>query len=231
MTSLWSGDRQTLTAASERLASMLPLDGIHPSLPSFVKIYVAQRVASRYVERKADFECAFESSDVLEGLAARAAANGEHVYTLMYGMPKHVADSFLIGDMAELMFVCQLGDIDEHILTTLREGLVDDDGPMSAVIFTEGTYARVPTEFEARSLLCSRIIGHALAYPMLRAGVTHRHLFAVHPEHLAACTVLGVHPDYAVAALRLGLDPDAALMYYREGIPAEYLPELTEGGQ
>lgn len=225
---LWRGDGETLASLTSRRFSdlFIPDESIpHPPYP-FEKEYIARRIATQYEARPDEFSRSMDQAypgGVRRALIRVAEENGEHPYTLVYGVPAHVANALCVDSLTELMFVCQLRDIDSKILAALCERA---GGRLNARVMTDGTYSSVPSTYEARQRLCTRVVGNAMAYPLLRAGVPIGHLSA-HVGTLAACMLIGVPVEYAAAGARLGLDPDGIDRYYREGIPPEYLAELV----
>lgn len=229
---LWRGDGETLAQLTSRRFSdlFMPDESIpHPPYP-FEKEYIARRIAAQYEARTEEFRRSMDDAhpgNVRRALASIAAENGEHLYTLVYGVPQHVAQALEVNTLPELMFVCQLGDMDQDILAALRTRATSSTrGYLVAGVMTDGTYSSVPSTYEARQRLCTRVVGNAMAYPLLRAGVPMEHL-SIHVGTLAACMLIGVPVEYAAAGARLGLDPDSIDGYYREGIPMEYLAGLV----
>lgn len=220
---IWVGNANILAETiAEEFAEAFGRDprGRYTPLP-YESDYIAYRVVSQYLERKSDFHKAMSHGNIREGIRAVAHENGEHPYTVLYGVPSHVARAFEILEINELMFVCQLGDFDERILSQLTARRGGDD--ISASNLTQGTYSGVPSEYRTRALLCSRLIGTKMAYPLLLSGIPAADLDA-RSETLAECIVMGVPAAYAAVALSRGLDPDQILRYHQEGIAAEYLP-------
>lgn len=219
---IWVGNPNILAeTVAEEFAEAFGRDprGRYTPLP-FESDYIAYRVASQYLERRSDFHRAMSHENIREGIRAVAHENGEHPYTLLYGIPGHVARAFEILEINELMFVCQLGDFDERILSqlTARRG-----GDIYASNLTQGTYSGMPSEYRTRALLCERVVGSKMAYALLRGGIPAADLTG-HSDTLAECIIMGVPASYAVVGLARGLDPDQILRYHQNGIAAEYLP-------
>lgn len=233
---LWRGDGETLAQLTSRRFSdlFIPDESIpHPPF-HFEKEYIARRIAAQYEARTEEFQRSMDRAHpggVRRALASIAVENGEHLYTLVYGVPQHVAQALRVNSLSALMFVCQLGDMDPDILTALRERATSSPrGYLAAGVMTDGAYSSVPSTYDARQRLCTRVVGTAMAYPLLRAGVPMEYLsthISTHISTLAACMLIGVPVEYAAAGARLGLDPDSIDRYYREGIPLEYLAGLV----
>lgn len=225
----WVGDPAILAETSETLAAFFGLDEPPRHVPyPFEREYIARRIAAQYGKRREDFDYVAASAapgQTREAIVQFAQANGEHPYTFIYGMPGYIAEALSIETCAEMMFACQLGEMDPKVVAALREWQ-GGDGILPASRMTLGTYASVPTGYKARRVLCSQTIGTTLAYPLLRAGVPLRYLRSS-TDDLAAAMLMGVPADYAATGLQAGLDPDTIDRYYQEGVAAEYLSELA----
>lgn len=161
----------------------------------------------------------------VELLHRAAESSFTHPLTLLYGIPKSLAEAVFKPAKSDLLGMLAVGDIEDDVVYATASV----SGGRLAFMSTSERWDTL----EARETFCANFLTHPQAYHLLKAGCSAQDIRAVgdtiSQRLLTQSVFSGAQPHYAVAAIRAGVtDIDAIRRGSDDGTPIEYLAVMTD---